>query len=373
MVPTMRIGVMLRHLGEPGGIGVYTSNVLDALFAIDRNTEYLALYASEQAVGRFSGIPNVREEVVRAPNKFWWDQIAVPRLAQARALDLIYNPKLSVPLRTTCRTVLVMHGADQLAVPHGFKWADRMYFTVANRVYCRAATAIIATTHLGARDIATYMAADPRKIHVVNLAYNERCRVLDGRALGPVRERWRLPEHFVLFVGGLEPKKNIRNVILAYDRIRRGFPHRLVFVGFPRWKYSRDLELLDRLQLRDHVMFTGFVPDDDLPAIYNLADLFLFPSLYEGFGMPVLEAMACGCPVVTTSTGCSPEVAGDAALLVDPYDVDAIAAASERVLLDDVLRKELVGRGLARVRQFSWRRCAAETLTLFQTLQGSPQ
>jgi glycosyltransferase involved in cell wall biosynthesis len=362
----VRIGVMLRHLGQPGGIGVYTTNILSTLFAHDRHTEYFALYADPRFRGQFSHFSNVQEHVLRAPGKLWWDQVAVPRFARAHALDVIYNPKLSVPLLTRCKTVLVMHGADQLAVPHGFKWGDRLYFTVANRVYCRRATAIIATTRRGAADIAAYMGADLRKIRVVNLAYNERCRVLGHEELGRTRERYGLPDHFILFVGGLEPKKNVRNVILAYDRIRRSFPHRLVFVGFARWKYSQDLELIDRLGLREHVMFTGFVPDEDLPAVYNLADLFLFPSFYEGFGMPVLEAMACGCPVVTTSTGCSPEVVDEAALLVDPYDVEAIANAVRYVLSDEGLRKELVTRGLARVRAFSWERCASETRALLQ-------
>ena len=362
----MRIGVMLRHLGQPGGIGVYTANVLNALFARDGDNEYFALYADPKFLGHFSRFPNVREHVLPAPGKLWWDQMAVPRFARAHALDVVYNPKLSVPLLTRRKTVLVMHGADQLAVPHGFKWGDRLYFTLANRVYCRRATAIIATTHRGAADIAAYMGADPRKIRVVNLAYNERCRVLEHDELGSARARYGLPDHFILFVGGLEPKKNVRNVILAYDRIRRSFPHRLVFVGFARWKYSQDLELVDRLGLREHVRFAGFVPDEDLPAVYNLADLFLFPSFYEGFGMPVLEAMACGCPVVTTSAGCSPEVAGDAALLVDPYDVEAIANAVRSVLSGERLRKELVTRGLARVREFSWERCASETRALLQ-------
>jgi glycosyltransferase involved in cell wall biosynthesis len=361
----MRIGVMLRHLGEPGGIGVYTVNVLRALFALDRDNEYVALYASATHCGEFAGFPNVEERVLLAPHKLWWDQVAVPWFGRVHGLDLIYNPKLSVPVLTRCKTVLAML-ADQFAVPEGFTWADRLYFTVANRIYCRRATAILAATRQGAQDVAAYMGAEPSKIRVVNLAYNERCRVLDRAVLEAARQRYRLPEHFVLFVGGLEPKKNVRNVILAYDRIRREFPHRLVFVGFRRWKYAGDLELLDRLELRDHVMFTGFVPDNDVPAIYNLADLLLFPSLYEGFGMPVLEAMACGCPVVTTRTGSSPEVAGDAALLVDPYDVDAIALAARQVLADERLRKRLVQRGFDRVGRFSWERCARETLAVFQ-------
>jgi glycosyltransferase involved in cell wall biosynthesis len=361
---------MLRHLGEPGGIGVYTTNVLETLFALDRDDEYAALYPSPGFLGHFRHFPNVSEHVVRAPSKLLWDQVAVPRFARAQGLDVIYNPKLSVPLFTRCHTVLIIHGVAQFVLPRGWKWWDQLYFTLASRLYCRRATAIIATTHRGARDVATYMRADPGKIRVVNLAYNERCRVLDRAQLGAVKERYSLPDRFILFVGGLEPEKNIGNLFRAYARLRREFPHKLVIASFPRWKYAGDLELLDTLRLRDDVIFTGYLTDD-LPAVYNLADLLLFPSLYEAFGMPVLEAMASACPVVTAKTGSLPEVVGDAARLVDPYDVEDIAAAARRVLSEPALREDLVERGLARVRHFSWERCARETLAVFRTL-GMP-
>lgn len=364
----MRIAVMLRHLGQPGGIGVYTTSLLNALFTRDREHEYHALYSSPAFLGTFERFPNVAGHVLDAPGKLWWDQVAVPRFARAHAVDLIYNPKLSVPLATRSTTVLVSHGAEHFVVPHLFPWADRLYFTIANQLYYRSASAIIVGTSRGARDIAAHTSADPRKIHVINLAYNERCRVLPHEILGAVKAKYALPDRFILFVGGYEPRKNLRSILLAYEQLRHEFPHKLVVAGFPRWSYSDDIALLDRLGLRGDVIFTGFV-DEELPALYNLADLFLFPSFYEGFGMPVLEAMACACPVVTTTTGCSPEVAGGAALLVDPHDADALATAGRRVLSDDRLRADLVRRGLARARQFSWNRCARETLALFESLR----
>jgi glycosyltransferase involved in cell wall biosynthesis len=173
-----------------------------------------------------------------------------------------------------------------------------------------------------------------------------------------------------LFVGGLSPLKNFGNLLRAYEKVYKMFPHKLVFTGFKRWKFSKDLQLVDQLGLHDHVLFTDFIPDEDIPAMYNLADLFVFPSLYEGFGMPVLEAMACGCPVLTTETGCSPEVAGDAALLVDPYAPDKIAEAIQRLLTDEQLRQGLIEKGLVRAKQFGWERCARETLALFESLNG---
>ncbi len=362
----MKIGVMLRHLGQPGGIGVYSSNIVSALLQIDRENEYFLIYQHPDQQGRFPDRPGRREVVLPARMKLQWDQITVPLFAMRNGIDLLYNPKLSIPLMTRSKTVLVMHGAEQFAVPDAFKWHDRMYFSIANRLYVRRADSIIAMTNIGARDISNYMRADPRKISVIPESYNEQCGVIDRERLLAAKEKYGLPDHFILFVGGLNPIKNFRNLLLAYRLIHEHSPHKLVVVGFKRWGVSADLQLITQLGLDDDVIFPGFLPDEDIPAMYGLADAFVFPSLYEGFGMPVLEAMACACPVITTERGCSPEVAGDAAILVDPESPNAIATAVQRVLSDDVLRSQLVDRGLKRARQFSWEKCARETLALFE-------
>jgi glycosyltransferase involved in cell wall biosynthesis len=361
----MKVGIMLRHAGERGGIAVYTTQVLKNLFKLDRENEYVLIYRRSDQLGRFAGLPNVTEKFVNAPNKLWWDQVSTPRLARKEGLDLIYNPKLSIPLLTWCKTVLVMH-ADQFATAHAFKWSDRLYFTIANRLYCKRANAIIALTNTGASDIARYMGADPERIHVIYGAYNEHCRVLKKDRISESRSKYSLPERFILYVGGIDPTKNIGNLLTAYAKIRKSFPHKLVFVGFNRLKVAEDLRLLDTLGLRDDVLFTGFIPDEDIPVLYNLADLLILPSFYEGFGIPVLEAMACGCPVVTTKTGCSPEVAGGAAILVDPHSPEEIAEAAQKVLSDGAVRADLVEKGLRRAQQFSWEKCARETLALFE-------
>ena len=145
--------------------------------------------------------------------------------------------------------------------------------------------------------------------------------------------------------------------------MKDALPHDLVIVGFKRWKYAQDFKLMDELGLQDRIHKLGYVSDEDLVAIYNLADVFVFPSLYEGFGIPVLEAMACGCPVVSTKTGCTPEVAGDAAVLVNPYDHTEIASAIKRVLSDELFKNSLIENGLERIHKFSWRQCAGESLS----------
>ena len=364
----MKIGIMLRHYGQQGGIGVYTANIVRALLTIDQRNEYVLMFSRIKELGKFAGFPNAREMVVSAPHKLWWDQVKIPLVVKREKLDLIYNPKLSIPLFAGCKTVWVMHGAAQFAVPQAYPWRDRLYFMVANRIYAKRASAIITATDIGARDIAHFMGADPAKIHVTHYAYNEDCRVLDKKVTDEVRIRLKLPDHFILFIGGISPLKNFGNILRAYADIHKQIPHKLVAVGFRRWKYSQDLELIDSLGLRDDVIFTDFIPDADIPAMYNLADALVFPSLYEGFGMPALEAMACGCPVITTKTGCSPEVVGDAALLVDPYNPQEIGAAVRTILTDRERREELIRKGLQRATEFSWEQCARQTLSLFEAL-----
>jgi glycosyltransferase involved in cell wall biosynthesis len=370
----MRIGIMLRHIEERGGIRVYTVNILKALLKIDRKNEYLMIYKSKDHLGRYSSFPNVSETVLPGTEKLWWDQVSIPRLAKARNLDIVYNPKLSIPLFTTAKTILVMHGAEQYAVPECFKWHDRIYFSVANRLYVRRASAIIAMTNIGKHDIARYMGASLEKIHVIPEAYNELCRGRDLEGAREAKAKYNLPERFILFVGGLTPLKNFGNLLRAFDRIREQIPQKLVIVGFSRWKVEKDFKLLDDLGLRDSVIFPGFIPDEDIPKFYSLADLFVMPSLYEGFGIPVLEAMACGCPVVTTKTGCSPEVAGGGAVLVDPYNPEEMARGMLAVLSDEVLRADLVRKGYIRAKEFTWEKCARETLELFESIaiDGGP-
>jgi glycosyltransferase involved in cell wall biosynthesis len=203
---------------------------------------------------------------------------------------------------------------------------------------------------------------------VIHEAFNPLCQPLDRAATQEVRAKYQLPDSFILFVGGLNPLKNFSNLLYAYHRLQADISHQLVVVGFNRWKFAHDLELVDKLGLHDRVRFIGFIPDEEIPAFYTLADVFAFPSLYEGFGIPILEAMACGCPVVTSKTGCGPEVAGEAASLVDPYSPSDIAKAISALLTDGVLRQRLRELGLKRAGQFSWPKCAQQTLALFQSL-----
>lgn len=367
----MKIGVMLRHIDELGGIVVYTKNLIESLLELDRSNQYIFIY-NNPISKRYSSIyPNVKEIVIRFPNKLLWDQYLVKRVIEKEKIDIIFNPKLSIPVFSTAKTVLTMHGLEQFAVSHIFKKLDRLYFTLMMPIYCRFADAIISMTETGKRDLIKYLKVKGDKIYVINEAYNKRFRVIEDKVyLQGVRERYKLPPQFVLFVGGLTPLKNFSNILRAIKYLKEslGIRVKLVSVGFKRWKYESDLRLIADLGLTEDIVMLGFIPDEDMPAIYNMASCFVFPSLYEGFGIPVLEAQACGCPVITSNTGALPEVSGGACLLVDPYNYIEIAESIRRIFNDGALREDLIREGLKNVERFSWERCAKETLNLFKKI-----
>ncbi len=361
----MKIGVMLRHIGEKGGIVVYTHHLLGALLALDRGDEYHLLYKDSAAMGRYADHPAVREVLLSASSKLLWDQVAVPRYSGRAGLDLVFQPKLSSPLVSPCPTAFALHGPEQFACAEVFPWANRLYNRWMMPWYCRRASAVLVLTETAARDTVRLLGVQEEKVHAIACSQDPRFRPVPRAEAEAVRARYGLPERYILFVGGLNPLKNFTNLLRAYALIRDLVPQQLVAVGFKRWRYDGDLRQVADLGLAGAVHFPGFLPDEDLPAVYSLADLFVLPSLYEGFGIPVVEAMACGCPVVTTETGGSPEVAGGAAVLVDPYDPRAIAEGMLRVLGDDALRAELIGKGLARAADFSWEETARQTHALF--------
>jgi glycosyltransferase involved in cell wall biosynthesis len=239
----------------------------------------------------------------------------------------------------------------------------------------RRVDAIITDSECSQRDIAHYLQVPKEKITVTMLAAARHFRVLSQAESAPALARAGVAPPYILYVGSLEPRKNLLRLLEAYRLVREWSPRwGLVIVGARNaWKSTPVAAAVERYGLQDNVTFTGYVPDEDLPALYNGAGLFCFPSLYEGFGLPVLEAMACGAPVVTSNTSSLPEVAGEAALLVDPYDVEAIAAAMQRVLSEPELAEDLRRRGLARAAEFTWERTARETIAVYErVLEAKP-
>lgn len=259
-------------------------------------------------------------------------------------------PRLPVPVVLTVNDVRFARQPE--TYPTGRRWFLRL--TVPPSL--RRANRIITISADTKQDLVQLYGIAPNRIDVVPIAANPRfVRVTDPSRLEQVQRRYALPAKFILYVGNLEPRKNLRRLVEAFNRLRTApdCRHSLVLVGTPAQGADATLDYIARSPARAHICHTGYVDDTDLPALYSLADVFAFPSLHEGFGVPILEAMACAVPVVTSNCSAMPEVAGEAALLIDPTDVTAMADALDAALTDHSLRDSLVERGLSRVRTFT--------------------
>ncbi len=364
----MKIGFMVRNLNERGGINVYTVNLIENILKQNTNDKFIIIYNDKKFLGKYSSFPDVKEFYIKSKSKIIWDQIKVPRILKREKVDVIFNPKLSIPLFTRSKKVLMIHGAEQFAVRSAFPWHDRIYVQIFMPLYSLFADKILTATKLGVEDLRGYFHfINKNKFSHVHEGVHERFRVINRDELNVIKNKYQLPDKFILFISGLTPLKNFGRAMHAFDILAEKYDYNFIVTGFRKFKFVEDLEQIEKLKNKDKIKFCGFVPDEDLPAFYNLASLYLFPSLYEGFGLPVLEAFACGCPVVTTKTGCTKEVTGDAALLVDPYNIKDIAEKMELVLTDQKLREELISKGFERVKHFSWKKSAAETMKIFHS------
>ncbi len=375
----MRIGItMLSHDPTWGGIGVYTRQVVRNLLAVDPDDEYVLIYPqfghSREHMGEYEAAHENVTEVETRRSLHWttyWDQVVVPGVARAHEVDLLFNPFWSVPVFADYKTVMTVHGIDSHVVPESLSPRDRFEWALHARLWVHRADAVISISDMMTRDLVRFDHLPVERIRRIYHGCGEHFRPIRERELlEAARRRFRLPERFILFVGRLFPQKNFQNLLRAFHAISDRVPHALVVVGQPRWKYGDDLRLVQELGLKQRVHLMDHVANEDLPALYSLADCFAFPSLYEAFGLVGVEAMACGCPVAAARAGALPEVLGDAAVFYDPQDVDEMAERLLTVLCDESERSRCIQRGLERAREFTWRRTATETLRLFRELAG---
>lgn len=367
----MKIGIMLRHYEQQeGGVKVYTKRVLPLLFSMGSQHQYVLIYQNPKLLGTYSGYSNVEECAIAMPGTVPWDQIAVPWVAKKKRLDLIFNPKFTVPFFSRAKKIFVLHGSEWFEIPDHFRLYDQWYFKRFVPLYCRSADAFVAVSNAVKSDVVRHTGVDPKKVFPIHNGFDPSVfrPVHDPLHLQAVRDKYKLPEKFILWAGQIESRKNIARLLQAFALIKDKIPHPLVLAGELRWNAATELRVIQELGIESRVLFPGWVSHGDLPAVYCLADLFAFPSLYEGFGIPLLEAMACGCPIVTANTCAPPEVTDGAAYLVDPLSADDIATGMLKVILDRKFRDDMIANGLKRAKDFSWEKCATQLLALFQTL-----
>lgn len=367
----LRIGLMLRALDEHGGVGVYTRYVTEELLSIDRRNEYVLYYRSPEQLGRFAHHPNVTERHVRAPGKAAWDQAAIPWRCWRDGIDVVFHPKFTVPFLAPARTMMVLHGAGWFLSDFFGKW-DVRYVRAVMPLYLRRAARVLSVSQVTTDTFNELFDVPPDRIRTVYFGPGKHFRrIEDEEVLARVRERYGLPGRFILTltkVGGAE-RKNFGGVVEAYRRARDRVGHALV-VGGKGCERLRDDYGIPADGWGADVRFPGWIDQEDLPAVYSLADVFLYPSKMEAFPIPITEALATGTPIITSDRNGLLELAGDAALMVDADDPDALAAALVEVLTDGALAARLRAAGLRRSERFSWEKCGRETLAHIEEVGG---
>jgi glycosyltransferase involved in cell wall biosynthesis len=363
---------------QMAGAGVYTYNLIRAVAAVDRENEYV-VFTKDSAFDDLNRdeplFRTVRVSTRSRPARLLWEQLALPVHLRRHGIDVLHSPHHTAPMVVAgCQRVITFHDLTFFLLADRYPRSRLIYFRAVSRATARVADALICPSQAVRDDIVRILHVRPEKVHpIAEAAAPEFQPLKDKAALEKLRGRYGLPERFILNVGSLEPGKNRATLLKAFAGLRkRGLEQRLVVAGQRAWKYKDDLALAGELGLEGDVLFTGYVPPEEMPALYNAADLFVFPSLYEGFGLPVIEAMACGVPVVASNLSAIPEVAGEAALLVDPRDVDQLCDAMERVLRDKRLQGALQRRGIERAQGFSWERTARETIAVYQETASKP-
>jgi glycosyltransferase involved in cell wall biosynthesis len=298
-----------------------------------------------------------------------WEQIVLPARTAGR-FDLVHGLAFALPLVWRGRAVVTIFDLSFRRHPEFFRRGNRLYLDLSTRLAVRRADRVLTISEHGRREVIELLGVSPSRVATTYCAADSRFRPLPAAEVRDFRGRRGLPERFVLYLGTLEPRKNVVTLLRAYARLRSEWPDapRLVLAGARGWLYQEVFDEIRRLGLSEHVQTPGFIDSGEQPLWYNAAAVFAYPSLYEGFGLPPLEAMACGTPVVVSNTTSLPEVVGQAGLLVPPLDEPALATALRRVLQDDRLASGLRQAGLEQAARFSWRRMALETLSCYDEL-----
>jgi glycosyltransferase involved in cell wall biosynthesis len=368
----MRVAIDARKLHD-FGIGTYIRNLLRQLARLDRDTEYVLL-CQEPDLGVAAQLgPNFRGVLEPSPNYSLREQIHVPWVIMREKPDVYHAPHYVLPAGVRCRKVVTIHDCIHLMFPQYLpNRAAYAYARTTMWAAARRSDRILTVSEASKRDILHFFNVSPDKVGVISNAIDDRFAVAPrDEDVARVRERYQLDQRFVLYVGNIKPHKNLVRLIEAFAelRTREGLDDvKLLIIGDEMSKLPALRRAVHRLKLHKHVRFLGYVPDETLAILYRLATVFVFPSLYEGFGLPPLEAMASGAPVVTSNVSSLPEVTGDAAMLVDPYDVESIVSGVARVLTDPALAAEMRQKGFARAREFSWERSVEQTLRVYQEL-----
>jgi len=355
----MKIGIDAQTtIGEKTGLGFYVENLLNQLKKIDRHNQYIPLAPSNKSD-------------LSAPKRFAWDQFGVLNLAKKNKVDIFHQPCFSVPvLKGKIKTVVTIH--DLIATKYGkdLPFFARTYFGKWMTYTYKYANKIICDSQNTKKDVMDMLNIPEKKISVIHLAANELySKSADKNKILGIKNKYKTGEKYLLHVGTLNPRKNIQFIINIFQKITGDLPgYKLVITGKKSWYYQTLVAEAKRLNIMDKVIFTGYVPDEDTPYLINGAEIFLFPSLYEGFGLPPLEAMTAGIPVISSNSSSLPEVVGEGGILLSPTDELGWIRNIKAIINNPNLKRSLIAKGLKQAKKFSWQKCALETLEVYEEL-----
>jgi len=377
----MHIGVDAWSITQEAkaGIPTYLSNLLKALAEVDSENRY-TLYVKEVPKDVTIENDNFKIEILPFwPSKFppYWRHTQLPVKLLSERPDVFLSSSTLPMYYCLSKRVLLVYDVTPWLFPHlsSRGLIDRTVRNISKKVTPHAimhAEAIIAISHSTKRDLVNLFKSDPQKIFVVHGGWDNSVFKphTDSREIEGVKRKYKIVGKYIFYLGTLEPRKNISRIIEAFASLRaqEQINRKLVLAGEKGWLYSDIFHKVEKLDLEKDVIFTGYVPQQDLPILMSGADMFVYPSLYEGFGLPPLEAMACRTPVITSNVSSLPEVVGDAGILVNPYSADEIAKAIYQVLSNGELRQRMRQKGFERAKLFSWEKAALQTLKVFQSI-----
>ena len=364
----MKIGIISEAINDKNvtGIGTYTYNLLKILQVKSKHNRYFSI--NHLNIKMFDHdtliVENPFKQILQT---YMWYPYLIIRLRKTD-LDLIHNPsQIPTFFKPAQKYIITVCDLTPLKFPKEHKIGKELIYKLLYPRTLKYSDRIIAISCSTKQDLINHFKIPDNKIKVIHLAADEKFQPPEKKSILKFKTEYNLNYPFILYVGTLEPRKNIPTLIKAFYNLKKyNLPHKLVIAGKKGWKYKSIFETIEKLDLQDDVIFTGYVPSEDLPALYSAADLFVYPSLYEGFGLPPLEAMSCGCPVITSNSSSLPEVIGDAGIMIDPYDIDLLASSMYEVLTNDELKADMIKKGLERAKMFSWEKCARETLEVYE-------
>lgn len=365
----MLIGIDASRANKQQKTGTewYSYFLIQEFKKLDSENNYLLYTNAKLSVGLEKCPKNFREKLLKWLPVRFWTQIRLSWEMLFHPCDVLFVPAHALPLIHPKKSIVTIHDIGFDRYPKLYRFADIFYHRLVVKFAARQADKIITISEFSKKELVDVYKVNPEKIKVVHLGFDkENYRKIDNKEeINKILQKYNLEKPYLLYTGRLEEKKNIYNLILAFEKISYHQPeYKLVLAGRPGFGYEKFLSLLQEKKLENKVKILGWVEQKDLPYIMNAAEIFVFPSFYEGFGIPILEAMACGIPVCCSNAASLPEVAEDSALFFDPYNPDDIYGKLLYLINNKVMQFNLKQKGLSRAKMFSWEKCAEETLEI---------